>query len=48
MVFDVSMATRRDDARLRDELDQALVRRAAVIAAILREFDVPLVAAGGR
>jgi mxaJ protein len=41
MVFDISMGLRKDDARLRDELDQILERRAPEIEAILRDYGVP-------
>ena len=44
MVFDVSMGIRREDRALRRELDRALARNAAAIAAILDGFDVPRVA----
>jgi mxaJ protein len=43
MVFDISMATRRDDVELRNEIDRALVRNEAAIESILREYGVPLV-----
>jgi mxaJ protein len=44
MVFDVSMAVRKDDRTLRRELDRAITRNRARIAAILASFHVPLVA----
>lgn len=40
-VFDISMGVRRDDQRLRDELDEVLVRRSADIEGLLDEFGVP-------
>jgi mxaJ protein len=43
MVFDVSMAVRKDDRALRRELDRALERRRAEIAAILAAYHVPRV-----
>jgi quinoprotein dehydrogenase-associated probable ABC transporter substrate-binding protein len=45
-VFDISMGVRRDDRRLHDDLDAALVRRRAEIRRVLTEYGVPL--AGGR
>ena len=45
MVFDISMAVRKDDQPLRRELDRALDRHRAEIAAILAQYHVPLVAA---
>jgi mxaJ protein len=44
MVFDISMGVRREDRALRRELDRALARNAAAIAAILDDFHVPRVA----
>ena len=41
MVFDISMGVRREDRALRRELDTALQREAAAIAAILDEYGVP-------
>jgi mxaJ protein len=43
MVFDVSMAVRKDDRALRRELDRALERHRAEIGAILAEYHVPVV-----
>lgn len=45
-VFDMAMGVRREDTALRDELDAALLKRAADIDAILREYHVPLVGRG--
>lgn len=44
MVFDVSMAVRREDAALRSELDAALDAERDAVAKILREYGVPIVA----
>jgi mxaJ protein len=41
MVFDISMGVRREDAALRNEIDDALERRRPDIEAILAEFGVP-------
>jgi quinoprotein dehydrogenase-associated probable ABC transporter substrate-binding protein len=41
MVFDISMAVRKDDRALRRELDRALERKAASIARVLAEYGVP-------
>lgn len=41
MVFDVSMAVRKDDADLRRRLDDALDRHRAGIDAVLAEYGVP-------
>jgi mxaJ protein len=43
MVFDISMAVRKDDRELRRQLDAALARHRAEIGAILAEFHVPVV-----
>jgi mxaJ protein len=43
MSFNISMGTRREDAQLRRELDQALTKRRAEINAVLKEYGVPLV-----
>lgn len=40
-VFDIALGVRRGDTALRDELDAILVRRAADVDALLREFGVP-------
>jgi mxaJ protein len=40
-VFDISMAVRRGDTRLRDELDRIIERLQPQIDAILREYGVP-------
>jgi mxaJ protein len=40
-VFDISMAVRREDTRLRDELDAIIERRRNEIDAILRQYAVP-------
>lgn len=42
-VFDIAMATRRDDRALHDALNSVISRRRAQIQRILREFGVPLV-----
>jgi mxaJ protein len=47
MVFDISMAVRKDDRELRRELDRALERHAQEIARILDEAGVPRVAGIG-
>ena len=44
MVFDVSMGVRREDRALRRELDHALARHRADIAAILADYHVPTLA----
>jgi mxaJ protein len=46
MVFDVSMAVRKDDRPLRRDLDRAIERRRTEIAAILAQFHVPVVETG--
>ena len=43
MVFDVSMAVRKEDAELRRRLDDALQRRRAAIDAVLADYHVPRV-----
>ncbi|HYC88729.1 MAG TPA: substrate-binding domain-containing protein [Thermoanaerobaculia bacterium] len=40
-VFDISMAVRREDTALRDQLDQIIEKRQPEIAKILREYGVP-------
>ncbi len=42
MVFDISLAVRKSDPQLRDELDAVLKKRRRDIDAILREYGVPL------
>ncbi len=42
MVFDISMAVRKDDRVLRRELDRALERNAAAIAGVLAAYGVPV------
>lgn len=42
-VFDISMAVRRNDAALRDRLNDIIERRAGTIDRILREYGVPRV-----
>ena len=42
-VFDIAMGVRRDDPRLRDELDAILVRRRAAVDSLLTEYGVPRV-----
>jgi len=41
--FSIAMAVRKDDTALRDELDAALARAHERIAAVLREYGVPVV-----
>jgi mxaJ protein len=41
MVYDISMGVRRDDAKLRQDLDAALERRAPEIARLLAAYSVP-------
>ncbi|WP_442038930.1 hypothetical protein [Microvirga sp. 2MCAF35] len=41
MVFDISMAARKEDEALRQEVDAALARRRADADAILRDYRVP-------
>jgi len=43
MVFDVSMAVRKDDGALRRELDRSITRNRATIGSILAAFHVPVV-----
>ena len=43
MVFDVSMAVRKDDVGLRRQLDEAMDRHRAGIDAVLKEYGVPRV-----
>lgn len=45
-VFDIAMATRRDDRTLHDALDAFIARRRPEIERILREYGVPLVDRG--
>jgi mxaJ protein len=45
MVFDLSMAVRKDDRQLRRELDRALERHRGEIAAILAKYHVPVLGA---
>jgi mxaJ protein len=40
-VYDISMGVRRNDQRLRDELNAILARRGKEVAALLREYGVP-------
>jgi mxaJ protein len=42
MVFDISMGVRRDDGKLKAELDQTLARRAAEVKALLAAYHVPI------
>lgn len=46
-VFDIAMGVRRSDVALRDSLDAALGRRRADVAALLAEYGMPTVGAGG-
>jgi mxaJ protein len=41
LAFSIAMGVRRDDARLRAELDSILLRRGAEIARILDSYHVP-------
>jgi mxaJ protein len=43
MVFDISMGVRRDDAKLKGELDQVLERRAGEVKALIAAYHVPTV-----
>lgn len=43
MVYDISMGVRRDDAKLREALDEVLERRASAIAAMLERYSVPII-----
>jgi mxaJ protein len=43
MVFDISMAVRKDDLALRRRLDEALEKHRAEIGEVLRDYGVPLV-----
>jgi mxaJ protein len=43
MAFDISMGVRKDDAELRDELDQVLARRKAEVDALLTAYRIPRV-----
>ena len=47
-VYDMSMATRRDDEQLKQQVEAALARRAPEVRAILQRYDVPLVESGRR
>ena len=42
MTFDISMAVRRDDTRLRIALDEVLKRRASEVERLLTRYGVPL------
>lgn len=44
MVYEISMGVRKDEPKLRREVEQALAAQSARIAAILRSYSVPLVA----
>jgi mxaJ protein len=46
IVFDISMAVRKDDRALRRELNRAIERRRADIDAILAAYHVPVLSAG--
>jgi len=46
MQFDISMGVRREDAELREALDQVLERRASQISGLLAAYKVPLVRHG--
>jgi quinoprotein dehydrogenase-associated probable ABC transporter substrate-binding protein len=43
MAYDIALGVRRDDDRLRDRLDAALIAEKPAIDALLREYHVPLV-----
>jgi mxaJ protein len=43
MVFDISMGVRRDDPKLREQLDTALERRSQQIEALISAYDVPII-----
>jgi hypothetical protein len=43
MVFDISMGVRKDDLKLRDQLDEVLEKRAPEIRALLASYHVPVV-----
>jgi mxaJ protein len=46
MAFDISMGVRKEDEKLREEIDDALQRRKSEVAAILVEYGVPRLDAG--
>jgi mxaJ protein len=46
MLFDISMGVRRSEPELRRQVDAALVKRAAEIRAVLRDYGVPLLDGG--
>jgi mxaJ protein len=46
MVFDISMAVRKEDEALRQEVDKALARRRTEVDAILAAYAVPRLDAG--
>jgi mxaJ protein len=46
MVFDISMAVRKDDEALRQEIDAALARRRAEVDGILAGYELPRLEAG--
>ena len=46
MVFDISMAVRKEDEALRQEIDAALARRRAEVDGILAEYELPRLEAG--
>jgi mxaJ protein len=48
MVFDISMAVRKDDHALRRELNRAIDRRHAAIQTILAQFHIPTVSANAQ
>jgi mxaJ protein len=48
MVFDISMAVRKEDEALRQEVDAALARRRTDVDAILAAYGVPRVDGGVR
>jgi mxaJ protein len=48
MAFDISMGVRREDAGLRREIDDALVRNRGAIDAVLAEYGVPRLDLAGR
>jgi mxaJ protein len=44
MVYDISMGVRRDDAKLRDELDRELEKQAGAIGRLLAGYSIPTLA----
>lgn len=46
-VFDIAMATRREDVRLRESIDRLITTRASQIHALLKDYGIPLVEEDG-